>query len=177
MKFRNYCAVIMGKFDKELITEELKKITESQFSSIDTGGIMIATFTSVLEPSELGETLKTFNVNYMVFDLDVKTTSVHLNNPMLHDGLFGLINNVTNNDLEDMSSRLLRDISLSSTTTNHRGPRNTQKVKKVKNLGPSEEDIKKMSKDEKEALLNKYIDSGLENLTESDKKIIELLAK
>ena len=176
MKFRNYCAVIMGKFNKQLITDEITKLSESTLNSIDTGGIMIITFTSVFEPIELGETLRNLKVNYLVFDLDSKSSSVNLLNPMIHEGLFGLINSVTSNHLDDMTNRLIKDIASSSTTSNQSSASTNINNKKVRR-GPSEDEISKMTKNEKEELLNKYIDNGLENLTESEKKIIELLAK
>jgi hypothetical protein len=167
----------MGKFDKNLVIEEIKKFSETPTNSIDTGGIMIATFTSVLEPNEIGDLFTSLELNNFVFDLDNKSSYVHMNNPMLKEGLFGLVNNVNNQDLDNMTSRLIRDISMSSTTKNNPTPPKAPKVAKKKNNQPSEEDIEKMSVKEKENLLNQYIDNGLENLTDSDKKIIELLAK
>lgn len=182
MKFRNYCAIIMGKFDKDMIIEELKKISESPTNSIDTGGIMVATFTSVLEPSELGELFKGFGVNHMVFDLDTKSSAVHMNNPVLQDGLFGLINNLNSDELDGMTSRLLRDISMSSTTKEQNPQPRTQRVKKAKKEDEmTEEDVDKMSPKEKQRKLDEYIDfgnrNGFEKLTEHDRKIMELLAK
>lgn len=174
MKFRNYCAVIMGKFDKTAVLEEIKRISENPVNSIDTGGIMIATFTSVLEPAEIGGVFDGLGLNNLVFDLNKSNSSVHMQNPMLQEGLFGIINAES---LDDMTSRLIRDISMSSTTKNHSVPPKAPKVKKQQNNRPTEEDIEKMSVKEKENLLNQYIDNGLENLTDSDKKIIELLAK
>ena len=177
MRFRNYCAIIMGKFDKNLVIEELKKLSESPTNSIDTGGIMIATFTSVLEPNEIGDLFTSLELNNLVFDLDQKSSYVHMNNPMLQEGLFGLISNINNQDLDNMTSRLIRDISMSSSTRNHSGPPKAPKAAKKRNNLPTEEEIGKMTKTEKDNWLNKFIDNGLENLTDSDKKIIELLAK
>lgn len=165
----------MGKFDKAVTLEEIKRISETPVNSIDTGGIMIATFTSVLEPAEIGAIFDSLGLNNLVFDLDTKNSSVHMQNPMLQDGLFGMVNK--NGELDDMTNRLLRDISMSSSTKNHVTPPKPQKVRKKQNNHPTEDEIGKMTKDEKDNWLNRFIDNGLENLTDSEKKIIELLAK
>lgn len=177
MKFRNYCAVIMGKFDKPMVLEQIKLISEAPVNSIapDNGGIMIATFTAVLEPAEIGAILDSLGLNNFIFDLDTKSSSVHMQNQMLQEGLFGIISK--NGELEDMTNRLLRDISMSSSTRNQNSPPKAPKAKKPQNNHPTEEEIGKMTKDEKDNWLNRFIDNGLENLTDSEKKIIELLAK
>jgi hypothetical protein len=41
----------------------------------------------------------------------------------------------------------------------------------------SEVDIEKMVPSEKQEMINKLIDNGVENLTEKDKKLLELLSK
>ncbi len=128
MKFRNYCTVLMGKFDKAIILEEVKRISETPVNSIDTGGIMIATFTSVLEPAEIGAIFDSLGLNNFVFDLDSKSSSVRMQNQMLQEGLFGLINK--NGELDDMTNRLLRDISMSSSTRNQGLPPKVPKPKK-----------------------------------------------
>jgi F0F1-type ATP synthase beta subunit len=41
----------------------------------------------------------------------------------------------------------------------------------------TEKEVQSMTKDEKEELFNQIIDNGVENLTEHDKKILNLLVK
>lgn len=187
MKFRNYCLILMGKnFTRDSVVSEITKISEITPNYIDAVGIMIVTFTSVLEPSELDENFKTLGWNFMVFDLDSKSSAVKLINPDLHEGLFGFLRDNQKDKLDDMSVRLMKDIALSSDTKSQWSPpanenrsRVVKKSKKEEDL--TEADVEKMTKDQRQKKLDEYIDfgkkNGFEKLTDLDKKIMELLAK
>lgn len=180
MKFRDYCVVLMGKsLNREQAISEIRKISENEPKFIDSVGIVVVTFTSVMEVGELTELFRSFNWNFLVFDLDPKSSGVNITYPHIHEGLFGFLNE-SKDRLDDLSTRLIRDIAMSSDTKNHTTPKTSTKNKK-KEVGLTEDDIKKMSPTERQKRLDEYIDfgtkNGFEKLTENDKKIMELLAK
>ena len=68
MKFRNYCVVVMG--DTLGVVQEIEKISDSKPNILDAKGIIIATFTSFVEPSEISEWFTVNNRSFLVFDLN-----------------------------------------------------------------------------------------------------------
>jgi hypothetical protein len=76
-----------------------------------------------------------------------------------------------------MNDDFLKSISLSSETKDVKTVKKPLRdsLKKKNKLDPK--NIEKLSQSEKQELLNELIDSGLENLTESDKKLLPLLVK
>ena len=53
MKFRNYCVVILG--DTKNVKDEIQKVSETEPNVLDAKGIVIATFSSLMEPIELND--------------------------------------------------------------------------------------------------------------------------
>ena len=53
MKFRNYCIVVMG--DTLGVQAEIQKISETTPNVLDAKGILISTFSSLVELNELKE--------------------------------------------------------------------------------------------------------------------------
>jgi len=171
MKFKNYCVVIMG--DTNGAVKEIEKISDSKPNILDAKGIIIATFTSFVDVKELSAWFMMNNRSFMVFDLDPNFSGVHITKPEVHEGLFGFLSQLNKNNLDSRTVEFLKTM------------RGSQKIedaviendKTTARPLLTESDIEKMSKQEKEDLMNQIMDNGLENLTEYDKKILPLLAK
>ena len=164
MKFRNYCTLILT--ETQGVVDEIEKISESKVNVLDAKGILIATFSSNLEPCEITEIFKANKRNFFLFDLSTESSGVNIIKKDIHQGLFGFINDV---DLEEKARDLLHTIE------DARIIKKVKETKKVKEL--TEEDIKKMSKTEKQEMFDKILDKGAENFTENDKKIMPFLVK
>lgn len=170
MKFRNYCLVIMG--DTKDVLPEIIKIAETKPNVLDSKGILIATFSSIAEPSEITDYFKLNKRNFLVFDLNNENSGFFISKTDIHNGLFGFLEEYDNETLKKKTEDLLSsiDIEFTSTTTN--------KKLKSKKQEPqiSIEEIDKMSAKEKNDLMNKLIDKGVVNLSEYDKKILSKLS-
>jgi len=169
MKFRNYCIVVLG--NTEGVNEEIQKMSETTPNVLNAKGVLIATFSSLSEPSELTDWFKSQNRNFLIFDLDKDNSGFHITKPQIHEGLFGFLKTI---DTEEMSDKFFKIMELSSKTENIDAQikkpvkvRNIIDIEKVKDMGPKE----------KQTLLDNIIDGGLENLSEHDKKWLYLLAK
>lgn len=169
MKFRNYCIVVMG--DTKGVLAEITKISEQKPNVLDAKGILIATFSSIGEPNELSDWFTENRRSFLIFDLDEKNSGFNIIKPEIHEGLFGFLQNV---DLDEMNEEFINSIDVDT------GVEVDGKVKPLRDslknkINPSE--INKMGASEKEEFLNTLIENGLENLTESDKKLLHLLVK
>ena len=170
--FRNYCIVVMG--DTLGSQEEIIKVSEIKPNVLDAKGILIATFSSIIEPSELTEWFTSRNRSFLLFDLNETSSGFNITKKEIHEGLFGFLKNL---NVEQMNEDFLRTIHLSSDTKAVKTEKKkTQKETKNKNLLDKAK-IEKMSKYEKDELLNQLIDNGLEKLSEHDKTLLHLLAK
>jgi hypothetical protein len=172
MKFRNYCIVVMGSTSG--VQLEITKICEGTPNILDAKGVLIATFTSFAEPSELTAWFTENNRNFLIFDLDKDNSGFNITKKEIHEGLFGFLKSVNTNEMND---DFLKSISLSSETKDVKTVKKPLRdsLKNKNKLDPK--NIEKLSQSEKQELLNELIDSGLENLTESDKKLLPLLVK
>ena len=99
----------------------------------------------------------------MVFDLDEKNSGFNITNKTIHNGLFGFLNNI---NVEEVTNAFIETIP----------DYEYDRIKNETNKLDAEK-IEKMGVSEREELLNKLIDSGLENLSENDKKLLALLVK
>ncbi len=174
MKFRNYCIVVMG--DTNNVREEIEKVSEMKPNVLDAKGILIATFSSVVEPSELKDFFKLNRRSFLLFDLDPKTSGVHITKKDIHEGLFGFLKILNDDELKNKTKNLIREITLSSDTKPTFNKKITLRDTPIKNKKITEADIDKMGKEDKVKLLHSLIDKGYEKLTEDDKKILKKLA-
>jgi hypothetical protein len=170
MKFRNYCLVVMGETDN--IQPEIFKISETHPNVLDSKGIVIATFTSVVEPKELTDYFKSRNRNFLIFDLDAENSGFNINRKDIHNSLFGFLNEMTENILKKKSDDLIQEVT--STTKSNISHKVNTIIKKDKKI--LIEDIDNMSPKDKNDLMNKLIDKGVNNLSEYDKKILKKLS-
>ncbi len=170
--FRNYCIVVMG--DTLGSQEEIIKVSEIKPNVLDAKGILIATFSSIIEPSELTEWFTSRNRSFLLFDLNETSSGFNITKKEIHEGLFGFLKNL---NVDQLNEDFLRSIQLSSETKVTKAEnKKTQKEAKNKNLLDKAK-IEKMSNHEKDELLNQLIDNGLEKLSEHDKTLLYLLAK
>jgi hypothetical protein len=167
MKFRNYCIVLIG--DTKAVYPEINKVSEGKPNILDGKGMVIATFTSFLDPIELTDYFTLNNRNFLLFDLNKENSGYHITKPELHKGLFGF--------LKDMDEEVLKNKSIDFLNVLQETPTTACTETLVAKCLITEKEILVMTKLEKQDLFNKIIDAGVENLTEHDKKILDLLVK
>ena len=175
MKFRNYCVVIMG--DTIGVVPEIDKVSESKPNVLDAKGIVIATFTSFMEPKELSEWFKSNNRSFLVFDLDQENSGFFISKKDIHEGLFGFLKEYNDKTLGENTVDFLNTIKIINN-----GERNTNKISAYTETTAvtvelTQEDINNMCKTEKKELYDNIIDKGVQNLTDYDKKILGFLVK
>lgn len=178
MKFRNYCVIIMG--DTKDVFFEIEKVSEDKPNVLDAKGIVIATFSSSLKIGELNEWFKLHNRSFFVFDLSI--SGFNITKKEIHDGLFGFLGVSSKDILDKRASDLMSAIEdakiIQETSKKSKNGSSYVDVKTViKPRRLSLDEIESMTIKEKEELMNKIIDKGVENLTDYDKKILPLLVK
>lgn len=161
MKFRNYCVVIIGNTTG--VESEIIKVSEIKPNFFDGKGLFISTFSSIMTPSELTDWFIECNRNFMVFDMDENSSGFSITNKMIHDGLFGFVNEI---DVEVMNSNFNDFIEAETITYNENGKRKL-----------NADEIEKMCVADRQNLLNELIEFGLEKLSDEDKNLLPLLAK
>lgn len=170
MKFRNYCIVVLGNTEGAL--DEIVKVSETNPNFLNAKGVLISTFSSIANPNELTQWFKDNDRNFLIFELDDKTSGFNITKKHIHDGLFGFLKNI---NLDNMDNEFIKTVSVNPDYIDVE-PKTTHLRNVFKNkLDPNK--IKVMGLAEKQDLLNQLIDFGLENLTEEDKKILPLLVK
>ena len=166
MKFRNYCVVIMGNTKDVII--EIEKVSEGKVNVLDAKGVLIATFSSNIEPKEMTDWFRLNKRSFLVFDLDPENSGFAIAKKEIHEGLFGFIDDI---DLQEKANDLFDTLNLESIKKTQKKESNTA-VKEITEL-----DVEKMTKGEKKELFDRILDKGPDNLTENDKKIIPFLVK
>jgi hypothetical protein len=181
MIFKNYCAVFFTPTDG--VDKEVAKISEGKPRKIGGTGIVIYTFSSVVEVPILTDFFKSFNRNFLLFDLDKSSSGFNLLDKKKEGDLFGFLNNEDIiSEYENLSNKLLDDII--KETVNIPEKDNYYKIPdyilknngNVKELEEVIETYDNLSKDEINTEVNKIIDKGIENLTERDKKRLKKLS-
>ena len=172
MRFRNYCIVVMGATENDSIKKEIEKVSDSKINILDARGIVIGTFTSALSTKELSDFFKLNERNFLLFDLNEDTSGFNINKKDIHEGLFGFLKEMSEDNLEEKATEFLKDIEMHDVKRVVRPRRDYSKPKKL-----TQDDIDKMSNKEKDELQNSIIDNGLENMSEYDKEILSFLWK
>jgi len=178
MKFKNYCVVIMG--DTKGVFNEIEKVSDDKPNVLDAKGIVIATFSSALNIGELTDWFKLSERSFFVFDLDPESSGFNITKKEIHDGLFGFLTIMNKDVLEKRASNLMdaiedaKIIQENSKKVKQKGI-NVKTYSRTRRL--TESDILDMTPREREEIMNKIIDNGIENMTEYDKKIMPLLVK
>jgi hypothetical protein len=157
--FRAYCIIVLGGNIGD-IKSEIEKFSETKIQFIQTDTVFIGTFVSLADTYELKEFFRETDRNFFIFDLDDNVSAFGLSKPEIEEGLFGFLKNL---NLDDMNENFM--------SVNHISGQTIQSNASILS------DIEEMSPSDKESLMNKILDKGLNNITEYDKKILNLLAK
>jgi hypothetical protein len=178
MKFRNYCVVIMG--DTKGVTIEIEKVSDDKPNILDARGIVIATFSSALEPKELTDWFKLNQRSFFVFDLDPENSGYNITKEEIHKGLFGFLDEMNKDILKKRASNLMDAIEDAKIIQENSRTFKEKGIHIKRDVRPrrfTESEIEDMTPKERETIMNKIIDNGIENMSDYDKKIMPLLVK
>ena len=177
MKFKNYCVIIMG--NTEGVFKEIEKISDTKPNILDAKGIVIATFTTFVDVKEISAWFMLNNRSFLVFELNPDSSGFLITKKEVHEGLFGFLGQTNEEHLDSKTFEFLKAMTSPDQPIKNKKTENIQDAVIVEEEEKvlSETDIEKMTKSEKEELMNQLMDNGVENLTENDKKILPLLAK
>lgn len=156
MEFKDYCVIVLGDVDGA--KEEISRISESDVRFAESKGVLMATFYTVATAPELKTYLESYNRNFFLFEMGDDNYGVNLNDEVIYNHLFEPNEDLArytliSNPLKNMNN------SISGTTDQYI------------------ENIDNMSKSECDKLLDKLLDKGVENWSNTDKIIIEKLTK
>ena len=188
INFKQYCAVFFNPTDG--LNEEVSKICEEAPRTMKGKGISIYTFTSIVEAPVLTEYFKSYDRNFLLFDLKEENSGFNFIDKVKENDLFGFLkSNESNKDFEKLSNTLMDDILkdihgtkestpdvdissiISNTTT--KGFEIYQRPELEEYSLSIDDD---MSKKDINEMVNKIIDKGVENLTDLDKKMLDKLS-
>ena len=188
INFKHYCAVFFNPTDG--LNEEVSKICEEAPRTMKGKGISIYTFTSIVEAPVLTEYFKSYDRNFLLFDLKEENSGFNFIDKVKENDLFGFLkSNESNKDFEKLSNTLMDDILkdihgtkestpdvdissiISNTTT--KGFEIYQRPELEEYSLSIDDD---MSKKDINEMVNKIIDKGVENLTDLDKKMLDKLS-
>jgi hypothetical protein len=166
--------------DTKGVFNEIEKVSDDKPNVLDARGIVIATFSSALTTKELTDWFKLNQRSFFVFDLDPETSGYHISKKEIHDGLFGFLATMDKDILKKRASNLMDAIEdakiIQENSKKYKGfdvgVKTATKPKKF-----TESEIEDMTPREREEIMNKIIDNGVENMTDYDKKIMPLLVK
>lgn len=182
MIFKYYCAVFFNPTDG--LDKEVSKMSEGKPKKIGGTGISIYTFTSAVDVKILTDFFKSFNRNFLLFDLDKNSSGFNLMDKTKEEQLFGFLNNqTTTSEYESLSNMLLDDILNHTKDIPNIRPILENEIPdyllKLKKENDERDDFsinEDMSNLEINEMMNKIIDKGVENLTDKDKKILQKLS-
>jgi hypothetical protein len=181
MVFKNYCGVFFSPIDE--LTFILSKLSEEPPRVMKGKGISICTFNSVLDVTTLSEYFRTYNFNFLVFDLSKKSSGFNFIDKQKEFDLFGFLSEGIKSKYEDLANTLMDDI-ISGTSVDNQFESNinvnyiyTPQPNITEELDNRFNEIENMTKNERNTILNQIIDKGIENLNDSDKKILEKISK
>lgn len=147
------CLVVMENTNG--ILNELEEITVDTPSFINAKGIFITTFTTKKTIGELRNYFKDKKRNFLMFEINEATSAYHFLNEKLERGLFMFA------EIEKDNDDVWAEIDVLGN--------------KIMDSELTEKNILKMTKKEKEEKLNALIDKGVENLSDGEKYILNLL--
>lgn len=189
INFKHYCAVFFNPTDD--LNEEVGKICEEAPRTMKGKGISIYTFTSIVEVPVLTEYFKSYDRNFLLFDLNAENSGFNFIDKVKEGDLFGFLkSNEPGKDFEKLSNMLMDDIIKDSYDTKESIP-GIDVSKLLSDITPKkfgdlphpelydiyQTDIHEdMSKKDINEMVNKIIDKGVENLTDIDKKMLDKLS-
>lgn len=174
MKLRNYCIVVMG--DKTGAMEEIRRLSEIEPSTLDSGGILLATFSCFAEPRELTEYFKMCKKNFFIFDLNEDCSGFNILKKKVEDGLFGFLKEMNKGELQTRTDDLLGVVKEAEYDEEISGITSVTTMSRIVKKELTEKDLNSLTATEKDNLMNALIDKGIKNLSDEDKELLQKLA-
>jgi hypothetical protein len=171
MKFRDYCLVIMGNADKNEVLVRITGIAETKPNVLDAKGIIITTFISGMKPIELTNYFKSFNFNFLIFDLNESNSGFNFTKDEINDGLFGFLHDNRDEFLKDKTEEFLHELSATTSDNVSKFITNDEF-----NLSLPIDDIPNLSRTERNNWMNIILGKGVDKLSEYDKKLLDKLS-
>jgi hypothetical protein len=173
-KFKNYCLILMGV--KDNLIDDILKVSETTVSVMgyNSQDVIVATFSSNLNVNEITEYVKTFDVNFFIFELD-KNCGFNIKDKKTSKDLFGFIN--------DKQNIIVKPIKLNFNDL-ERGNENYNEMRShLKNLREQNTNkvhseaifIDDLNEEEIENEINKILDKGYKKIGKKDKLFIQKL--
>jgi hypothetical protein len=162
---------------------EIEKIAEEPLRYRPGRNIVICTFVSVASMNELREYFRGYGKNFLLFELDSETSAFNIKDKNAEWDLFGHIDESYNDDLREKSKHLLESIQQQmafSADTKHRAAQeriNKLMAQAKEKANDYESRVEAMSKDELQDTLDEILSKGKDNITEEDKRILNLISK
>ena len=108
MLFRNYCIVVMG--NTVGVVKEIHKVSEIEPNVLDAKGLLIATFSSVVEPKELTAFFTLNKRNFLLFDLNPNNSGFNIQKKEISNGLFSFLTEMNAETLVNKTNDLMYEI-------------------------------------------------------------------
>ena len=187
MKFSNFCLVVLG--DTKGVKDEIKKVAESDVNILEAGNLIIATFSTAANVSELTDFFKLHERNFLIFEMLEGVYGTHLMDDNMNSKLFDVITKNNPEVLDSMGYDLVNDIIKSIknkgnvSTTGYSGysVSDATIIEETKNeeldYDSIEKHIKGLDVGDKQKLIDNILDKDPSELTEIDKKYLEILTK
>jgi hypothetical protein len=169
LEFKNFCIAVFGNTNN--IETEINSMAQDGVNIFwpDEGGLLIATFSSLAEVTHLNDFFKNNNRNFLLFEVSKEYCGYNFIDTKIMSGLFGKLKDDRSLKMktEDFNNSI-EDILESET-----------KIIKLKEIISelTDDDIVKMTHNQKHDMIDQLIERGVEFLSDEDKKILEKLVK
>jgi hypothetical protein len=105
MEYKNYCLVGLGTIDG--MKDDIIKVSEFSPRLIEQKKVIIATFSSVMEPSELRDFFDNPERIFFIFEVNDESAAYFIGRPEIQKQLFGHIENGGEKVLDIMNQKLM----------------------------------------------------------------------
>ena len=157
---KNYCLILLGAENHPI--DEILRISETTPNTMayNSQDVIVATFSSYLNIGEVTEYIKSYDVNFFIFDINVKNFGRNITDIETDNELFSFIEGPSIR-IPKGSSFSNEDIDLIRKSFNEVKPRIKIDI----------EDL--YDEDDVEETINTILDKGYKNITEGDKIFIQ----
>jgi len=158
---KNYCLILLGAENHPI--DEILRISETTPNTMayNSQDVIVATFSSYLNIREVTEYIKSYDVNFFIFDINDKNFGRNITDEETDNELFSFISGPSIH-IPKSNSFSNEDIELIRKSFN-----SLPKLKlEIEDLY-DEEDV--------EETINLILDKGYKNITEGEKKLIQKL--
>jgi hypothetical protein len=163
--FAPYCIIVLGNNASEA-DKHVEKFSEIKLGHLLSQNVYISTFVSMVDIAEMTDWFRSRGMNFFIFKVDPEVSGFGLTKKEMENGLFGLIDFINTTEMTDQFLKSQFNNQASDVEI-------VDKVSDYLNL----DNVEHMSPFEKEMLINKILDKGVENMSEEDKKILSILTK